>query len=269
MNYLYKIIQQLKSISASSVAFDRGKSYVATIVLVHGIAATSDTWRILLDSIDLDRYRVIAVDLLGHGHSPAPNCEYTVDDFVKSIHKTIHHLHLRQPFIIVGHSMGSIIAARYGRLYPRQLISEYLLSLPLYPRENAFHSRSSRKYTDAYLNVYDFLLNNKDFTIRTAQRVRKLMRLGDGIDINEGNWDVFYKSLKNTIIDQDTYSDIRATKKLPISIIYGGMDQFLVSENIEKINLQPNVRIKKISVADHRVDARICRELIYQLEHIE
>ena len=50
------------------------------IVFVHGLGTSADSWSEVMVNLRTD-HRVLAVDLLGHGRSPAPDdpAEYTRD----------------------------------------------------------------------------------------------------------------------------------------------------------------------------------------------
>lgn len=247
------------------VAFDSGGRNKPTIVLLHGVAATSKAWDELVKKLDTNEYRVLALDMLGCGQSPSPkNCKYTVQDYVDSVHRTLKRLKIKRPFKIAGHSLGAIVAARYARLYPKDVSVEYLLSLPLYPKDEDFHTNSTRRYTDLFIKAYEFLMQNKDFTIGSARNLRKLLRVKDGIDINESNWEGFILALKNTIIDQDTYNDIKNSNQ-PVFVIYGGLDEFLVQDNMKRLAQLKNVQATKLLAVDHRIGNRFAREVARQI----
>lgn len=260
-SFLKRIIDRLRPIQPLHVAFDSGDKYKPTIVLLHGIAATSSTWDLLIKELDTKIYRVVALDLLGFGLSPKPkNCKYTVDDHVNYVHKTLIKLKISPPYKIIGHSMGSIISARYCLRYPKGIKQIYLLSLPLYLKDNTLHNIISRKQTDFYLNAYQFISQNKKFTITNSQRLRKLFRINDGMKINESTWNSFRLSLLNTIINQDTYSDIESIK-IPVHIIYGNMDQFLIQDSVGKLAKFENVKITKLLAIDHTIGSRFAKEV--------
>jgi pimeloyl-ACP methyl ester carboxylesterase len=87
------------------------------MLLLHGSADLA--WS--LDSIAqafADRYRVVSVDLRGHGHSDHPGA-YSILHFVADLEAVLRHLELveRRP-VIVGHSLGGHIAAQISGLYP-------------------------------------------------------------------------------------------------------------------------------------------------------
>ena len=250
------------------VAFDYGQRNKPTILLLHGIAADSNTWAHLLKQIDNSKFRIVAMDLLGCGQSPRPSyIDYNVDDFVKSVRRTVKKAHIKTPFIIMGHSMGALIAARYGRLYPKAVSSEYLLSIPVYYKNEELHTNKSKRQTDLFLKTYEFMLKNKGFTVFTfkiMKHVVKLLNRKMNMDIQERDWQSFSLSLKNTIIHQNVINDLKNTnKKIKIRVIYGSLDELLVQDNIYRLaRISNNIEITKISAADHIIGHTFAKEVV-------
>src|SRR5665213_1070458 len=90
------------------------------IIFLHGIATTSASWQTIIPLL-ASQYRCISIDLLGFGGSPKPaGLSYTVEQHVASVRHTIKALRLSQPYVVMGHSMGSFLAARYASLYQRE-----------------------------------------------------------------------------------------------------------------------------------------------------
>jgi len=266
MSWFIKYLKNiLKPTPSLFVSHDSGARHNKTIVLLHGIAATSKTWDVLINDLNKYDYRIVAIDLLGFGDSPKPvNSEYSIEDHVESIRKTIRKLRLHKPYTIVGHSMGAIIAASYSRRYSNEVDDLYLLSPPIYLDRNVSQTGISRKLTDVYLEAYRFLADKKDFTIKNSQFLRKLIRLKDGIDINEENWNGFRLSLINTIVNQNFYEDIKYSD-CHIGIIYGALDKLLIQESINKLRDFHNVTITKLQTVNHIVGPRFAKEVVKQL----
>jgi pimeloyl-ACP methyl ester carboxylesterase len=262
--FLKYLINSLRPIKSLNVSFDSGGKRKPTIVLLHGIAATSKTWDVLIKELDTKLYRVIALDLLGFGMSPKPiNCSYTVDDHAMYIRKTLKRLKVKKPYKLVGHSMGSIISAHIGYLFPSDIDELILLSPPLYisdPKLNVI----ARTRTDLYMNAYDFILKNKDFTINNSQFLRKLLRIEDGSDVNQDNWNSFKLSLQNTIIKQKAFDEIKGGYK-PTHIIFGTMDEFLVQESINKLSGNDHIRITKLIGVNHLLGKRFAKTVAKQI----
>ncbi len=88
----------------------------AVLVLIHGFAASSLSWSRFLQHVP-DGISTVAVDLLGHGKSDAPEIEYTISNQTKCISELLASFNGKK--IVFGHSYGAWIAsmlAMEGRL---------------------------------------------------------------------------------------------------------------------------------------------------------
>lgn len=264
--FLKKIFSFFQPIDSLHVAYDSRVKHRPTIILLHGIAASSSTWDNLIKELDVKNNRVIAIDLLGFGKSPKPeNCEYTVDDHVKYLRKTINKLKINGKFKIVGHSMGAIIASRYCRRYPFKVKSLYLASPPIYVEKTNLRSFIEKTRTDFFMNAYRFLSEQKDFTINGAGYLRKIFNVKSGMEVDETTWQSFRKSLINTIVNQTVADDIKTMSK-PVDILYGVLDEFLIQESIDKLNNVNQIKVTKINFVDHLVSPRFAQEIAKSLK---
>jgi len=86
------------------------------VVLIHGIAASLHDWDDLIPELTKSGYASYALDLLGHGDSPKPDSRaYQMDWLFEHFSKWIQSLHLTEPAILIGHSLGGYIALEYAR----------------------------------------------------------------------------------------------------------------------------------------------------------
>ena len=104
------------------------------IVLMHGMTGTLDRHFIangVFANLAKD-YRVIAMDLRGHGKSGKPHdaSAYGVE-MAHDVGRLLDHLKIQRAHI-AGYSLGAFVAARFAVLQPRRPISViYIASLPL------------------------------------------------------------------------------------------------------------------------------------------
>ncbi|MFF5183955.1 alpha/beta fold hydrolase [Streptomyces sp. NPDC000345] len=87
-------------------------------VLVHGMLSSSECWWEIGPALAARGYRVVAVDLPGHGHSPAlPGAG--LDDFTAALAESVP----AAPDLAVGHSMGAfVLASALDRIAPRRVV---------------------------------------------------------------------------------------------------------------------------------------------------
>lgn len=84
------------------------------LVLIHGITENRAAW----DPIDLTTdFEVLRVDVRGHGESPVEE-PFDPLTLAADVHATVEAVRPGAVPIIVGHSMGGIIATAYGSRYP-------------------------------------------------------------------------------------------------------------------------------------------------------
>jgi len=253
-----RIVERLRPHRAPllNIAHDEGEGPV--VVLVHGIASSAATFRKVIPLLS-EKHRCISIDLLGFGESPAPeNANYTIEEHVASIHETIRSLHLRAPFVLVGHSLGSLLSARYTAVHPEQVSRLVLVSPPVYLSPSEISDPRVRRQVGAYLRVYEFMRANKAFTMTTAARISQLFQLKDVLEVSERNWRAFMLSLQNCIESQTTVSDIAAVR-VPIDVVYGAQDQFIAAGTMRIIEQMRHVTMHRVEVNDHLVRSRLAR----------
>jgi pimeloyl-ACP methyl ester carboxylesterase len=78
------------------------------VVLVHGITSSSLSWVRVAPAL-ADRFRVVAMDLKGHGDSARPSTGYALQDQAREVDGLCSGLGLEAP-IVIGHSWGGAIS---------------------------------------------------------------------------------------------------------------------------------------------------------------
>lgn len=80
-----------------------------TVVLVHGFGSTIEEWTMVMPALKEAGYRVIALDLLGHGWSGRPDGDYSIAAQARRVLALADQRGVRD-FVIVGHSWGSAVS---------------------------------------------------------------------------------------------------------------------------------------------------------------
>ncbi|HZQ32087.1 MAG TPA: alpha/beta fold hydrolase [Mycobacterium sp.] len=86
------------------------------LLLIHGMAGSSDTWRAVLPRL-AKKYRVIAPDLLGHGQSAKPRGDYSLGAFAVWLRDFLDELGVSQ-VTVVGQSLGGGVAMQFVYQHP-------------------------------------------------------------------------------------------------------------------------------------------------------
>lgn len=111
------------------------------LLFVHGWSCRIENWMPQIERFSPD-YRVVALDLRGHGESDKPDEDYTISAFIKDIAWLVEELGLDRP-VIVGHSMGGVIAMNLARRHPEIPAGVVLIDPPLGLPESVLATRDA------------------------------------------------------------------------------------------------------------------------------
>lgn len=190
------------------IGADQGTGEV--LILLHGIESSSSYWHALIPSLAEHR-RVIAIDLLGFGKSPAPkNIAYSLTDHVEWLHRTIQDLDITSKLTIAGHSLGSLIALAYSAAYSKDIANLILLSPVLMP-----DTVYSKKLSVNALQKMRLLPDSSFLYAQAAESVgddmlRKFLPSA--------------RTIENAINKQDSLTLARKASNVPVHIVYGTSD---------------------------------------------
>jgi pimeloyl-ACP methyl ester carboxylesterase len=115
-------------IGAAAAAGDTGAGRLAAeelgrgspaIVLIHSIGGDRSDWA-RVAPILASRHRVILVDLPGHGQSPPPTAEPTVEGAAAAVSRTLAERRVEHA-ILVGHSYGALVALQAAMDQPKRV----------------------------------------------------------------------------------------------------------------------------------------------------
>jgi pimeloyl-ACP methyl ester carboxylesterase len=105
---------------------DRGEQSAPAVVLIHGYSDSARDWAPLVPYLS-KRFRLLLVDIRGHGQSSKPECCYTRLDFAYDIKLLLDALGVAKADV-VGHSLGSIIAQTFAEFWPERTSQVVLIS---------------------------------------------------------------------------------------------------------------------------------------------
>jgi pimeloyl-ACP methyl ester carboxylesterase len=88
-----------------------------TVVLLHGNNFAAFYFGGMIDAIRKEGFRVIAPDQIGYGRSSKPIIPYNFHDMARNTRLILQSLKIDKA-MIVGHSMGGMLAARFATQFP-------------------------------------------------------------------------------------------------------------------------------------------------------
>ncbi len=241
-------------------AFASERKPAATVLFIHGIGNKGRAWDEVIAKLPKN-IKVVTVDLLGFGQSPNPSWAiYNARTQARSVLTTFLKLRLRGPIIIVGHSLGALVAVDVARRYPLIVRSLILCSPPFYQLhedEKKLLPRVDKVLTDIYKTVKKY----PEKFLQFAAIAMRYKLINDDFSVTDKNIDSYIATLEATIINQTSFEDV-SKLKLPIEILHGTLDPVVVARNLKEL-ARDNANIKLKSVlSGHEIKGRMVDETV-------
>jgi pimeloyl-ACP methyl ester carboxylesterase len=252
------------AIHGHTVAF-RTAGEGPVVVLVHGMAGASDTWRHVLPALAA-RFTVVAPDLLGCGATAKPAGEYSVGAHANFLRDLLTALgHERATF--VGHSLGGGIAMQTAYQFPERCdrlvlvssgglgreVSPLLRGLSMPGVEQLFPLVCSRRWLDAAARLARWI--DALGVLRPAPVVEETWRSYASL-VDGDTRRAFFRTLR-AVIDADGQT-VDATDRLylagllPTLVVWGARDALIpVSHATAAHHAIPGSRLEIFDDAGH------------------
>ncbi|MDQ3323214.1 MAG: alpha/beta hydrolase [Acidobacteriota bacterium] len=89
-----------------------------TVILFHGKNFNGYYWKDTAARLTKEGFRVVVPDQIGWGKSDKPNIHYSFHLLAQNNKKLLDALRVKSA-VVVGHSIGGMLAARFALMYPR------------------------------------------------------------------------------------------------------------------------------------------------------
>jgi pimeloyl-ACP methyl ester carboxylesterase len=228
---------------------DSGKG--VPIVLLHGYLESSEVWNGFSERLSSD-FRVISIDLPGHGLSDVYGEVHGMEFMATGIKELIDYLDIKKVFLI-GHSLGGYVALAFLELFPGQLTGYCLFHSQPFSDPPAVIDKRKREieivkmgkknlmYPDNVIRM--FAPSNLEKFAGALQRSKDIAALlpGDGII-----------ALLNGMMIRPSRLSFMEEGKVPFLWILGSMDSYIPCELIQtKVKLPSNGRAVVLTNSGH------------------
>ena len=131
-----------------------------TILLLHGKNFSGFYWERVIGLLASRGFRVVAPDQIGFGLSSRPDIHYSFHQMAANTKALLDHLGIAR-VVVVGHSMGGMLATRFTLMYPgtvEKLVLEDPIGLEDY-RTFVPYASIEELYKNALKATYEGFLN--------------------------------------------------------------------------------------------------------------
>jgi cis-3-alkyl-4-acyloxetan-2-one decarboxylase len=226
----------------------------ATVLFLHGIGNTGDAWNDVIKELP-DELHLITIDLLGFGRSQRPSwIRYSAKTQARSVMATFLKLRIRGPVIVVGHSLGSLVAVEIAKRYPLIVRSLVLCSPPFYKVDEK--QRVIPGNDKILRDMYHFAQKRPENILKLSALAIKYGLVNKSFSLTQDDLGIYMDAMESTIINQTSLVD--ATKlDMPITVIRGRFDPIIVPSNLRRLaKNNKNVTLRSIN-AGHEVMSRV------------
>src|SRR5665213_433900 len=110
------------TVDGANVHWSRKGTAKRAVILVHGWTCDESSWDAQVPVLS-QKYRVITLDLPGHGKSDPPkDGKFSMAGFARAVEAVRAEAKVDR-VVLVGHSMGTPVIREYARLYPKHVVA--------------------------------------------------------------------------------------------------------------------------------------------------
>ena len=251
---------ELENLSISYKEQGKGKP----IVLIHGFMGSHEYWEKVVPKISED-YRVIAIDLPGHGDSTAIKEEHSIEDYADVLKELLDQLNIKQ-ITLFGHSLGGYITLAFAQRYANYLNGFSLIHSTAYPdSEEAKKGRAAnveKVKNEGVKNVVDGLIP-KLFSPKNVQKNNSEIELAKKIG--------YKTSVEGTVKalismkDRPNRNHVLNDTNLPVLLLAGKDDQIIPPEKTFSVKKE-NIKTATLNSAGHMSMYESPEELVNEMK---
>jgi len=222
-----------------------------TLVLLHGYLESLDVWEDFSELLT-SRYRVVAIDIPGHGISQIKGEIHTMEFIADVLHDVLKNLGIGKCFV-AGHSMGGYAALAFAAKYPEILQGIILLHStpnPDTPEKKENRRREIELIRQEKKELLAAMFAPKGFSPENRHRLAdRIEELEEQITMTDDDGII---AILNGMMARADQNEMLRGLKSPQLLIFGTRDEFIPVETAESIiAAQPQAEVALLENSGH------------------
>ncbi|MGD0583667.1 MAG: alpha/beta hydrolase [Bacteroidales bacterium] len=221
------------------------------LILIHGYLETGESWNGFAKKLS-DKFRVIVVDLPGHGNSDIYDEVHSMEFLATVLEGLLNALGIEKAFL-VGHSLGGYAALAFVELFPNRLTGYCLFhSHPFADTPETLQKRereilivkAGKKFLMYPDNVRRMFTDSN--ILKMPDALERAKRIASAITA-EG-----ITAVLNGMMKRPSRLAIMVAGVVPCLWILGSMDNYIPCEAMkERVKLPPNAELLILEKSGH------------------
>lgn len=217
----------MKTTNSNIVYKEEGQG--ETLLLIHGFCGSSEYWSKVMPKLS-ESFRVIAIDLPGHGESEGYDSVQEIDQYASVIKDFLEELGIEKATMF-GHSLGGYITLAFAERYSEYLNGFSLIHSTGFPdsaeaKEGRITSaeKIEQDGIDSFIDGLVPKLFAPDNVETYKQSIEDVKKVGYGTPAQGA------KNALNAMKERKDRTEVLANTKLPVLLIAGENDQLIPTD---------------------------------------
>lgn len=212
--------------------FDKGRGKV--VVLLHEYLETKEVWSSFAEKLS-NNYRVIAIDIPGHGQSDVINETHSMKLMAESVNLLLNYLQVSE-CVMVGHSMGGYVMLAFANLYPEKLNSFVLFHSSIYSDTDEKKKNRLREIEFIKKGKLELIVNTNLPNTFTNDNLKKFSQIIENMKMQAVNNNAEgVCSILRGMMERHDRQELITNFKKPMLFIFGEKDNYIPVEVGEKM----------------------------------
>jgi len=228
---------------------DRGTG--TCIMLLHGYLETRRIWDGFAEQF-LDDFRVITVDLPGHGESGTWGEIHRMEELAGAV-RTIAQQEETHPLFLVGHSLGGYVTLAFAELYPELLSGFSLFHSTCFADTEEKKKNRDREISLIRCNKKHQIINvnmPKGFADVNLETLGPHIERAKTLALENSNEGIV--AMLNGMKQRPDRTAVLKDLRLPLLLIGGMMDNYIPLEEFERlVELAPHASVLRLEHSGH------------------
>jgi pimeloyl-ACP methyl ester carboxylesterase len=221
------------------------------ILLLHGYLETRGTWDGFRERL-LDGFRVIVMDLPGHGDSGTWGEVHLMEDLAGSVNAILEAGDIGRVFL-AGHSMGGYVTMAFADLYSEMLSGYCLFHSTCFADTEEKKKDRDREISLVRCNKKKQIINvniPKEFADINLERFGSQVERAKRLAMENSNEGIV--ALLNGMKKRPDRTAVLKNNELPLLLIGGMMDNYIPAGVFDKlVKLAPHASVLRLQHSGH------------------